>query len=122
VLRIVERSKASVFVVAQSWLGMDYSPTIASVLEGNTDVEKVVVVSGDGDPAHDRMRSFDELLGGLPMAERDCAEDPNAPSLIAFTGGVTGEPKGIVHSQNTMSAATAGMVAAFGARGATTLA
>lgn len=114
VLRIVARSKASTFVVAQSWLGIDYQSTVETVLREANDVENVLVVGGDPGGMDARVRPFEDLFKSGQMAEAACADDPDAYGLIAFTSGVTGEPKGIVHTSNTMIASTDAMVAAFG--------
>ena len=58
-----------------------------------------------------------ELVGGFagtPWEERrDPAElaalrpDPNDVTLLIFTSGTTGEPKGVMHTHNTLVAANA---------------
>lgn len=45
--------------------------------------------------------SFDVLLADEPMAGT-VATDPAAPALIAFTSGTTRDPKGVVHSHQTL--------------------
>jgi len=114
VLRIVDRSKARVLIVPASWMGLDYSPTVEKILARSTTISRVVVV-GDSRPIGDgRVLAFDEVQASPPLSEGDCASDPDAPSIIAFTSGITGEPKGVVHSQRSIIAATNAMVAAFG--------
>ncbi|GAA0936677.1 AMP-binding protein [Actinocorallia libanotica] len=46
-------------------------------------------------------RDFDDLLADEPMAGV-LAADPAAPCLIAFTSGTTSDPKGVVHSHQTL--------------------
>jgi len=50
---------------------------------------------GDAEPAH-----------GGPLSSRH----PDEPSVVIFTSGTTSRPKGVVHSQNTMLAATRNFV------------
>jgi acyl-CoA synthetase (AMP-forming)/AMP-acid ligase II len=47
-----------------------------------------------------------ELIGGESGAEHD----PDEPSVVIFTSGTTSRPKGVVHSMNTMLAATRNFV------------
>ncbi len=46
-------------------------------------------------------RDFDELLADEPMSGA-LAVDPAGPALIAFTSGTTRNPKGVVHSHQTL--------------------
>jgi acyl-CoA synthetase (AMP-forming)/AMP-acid ligase II len=47
-----------------------------------------------------------ELLGepGGPLLHRDVRKDPDTVVYLAFTSGTTGEPKGVMHSDNTLLA------------------
>lgn len=45
--------------------------------------------------------SFDELLADEPMTGT-LAADPASPALIAFTSGTTSNPKGVIHSHQTL--------------------
>ncbi|MFI6601485.1 AMP-binding protein [Nonomuraea sp. NPDC050536] len=78
-------------------------------------LEHVVVIGGDGPPGS---LDFDEhLLGpepGDPHELEGRALDPDDPFLILFTSGTTGEPKGALHSQNTLYAAIKGYAEAYG--------
>lgn len=47
-------------------------------------------------------RDFDDLLDAEPMAGT-LATDPAGPALIGFTSGTTSNPKGVIHSHQTLA-------------------
>jgi acyl-CoA synthetase len=74
-----------VFVTAERFGRMEYQPDLC------VDVPVVGVVG----------RDFDDLLDVDPLPGTVPA-DPASPALIAFTSGTTRDPKGVVHSHQTL--------------------
>lgn len=82
---ILSTARPKVFVTAQEFGRMRYEP------DQSADVPIVGVVG----------INFDDLLDPQPMAGT-MAADPAGPALIAFTSGTTRDPKGVVHSHQTL--------------------
>jgi acyl-CoA synthetase (AMP-forming)/AMP-acid ligase II len=74
-----------VFITAERFGRMEYDPDLSA------DVPLVAVVGRD----FDDLLSDEPLAGTLPAAGSD-------PALIAFTSGTTRDPKGVVHSHQTL--------------------
>lgn len=82
---ILSTARPKVFVTAQEFGRLKFEPEVSA------DVPIVGVVGSD----------FDDLLALQPM-QGTIAADPAAPALIAFTSGTTRDPKGVVHSHQTL--------------------
>jgi len=82
---ILRAARPKVFITAAEFGRMKYEP------ETGADVPIVAVVD----------RDFDDLLVAEPMPGV-AATDPAGPALIAFTSGTTRDPKGVVHSHQTL--------------------
>lgn len=105
---MVGLAKSKVLVVPSSFRGFDY-PAMVEELRGDwPDLEHVLVV--DGQPGQGTT-SYEEFLATPWEERRDPAElgalrpDPHDVTLLIFTSGTTGEPKGVMHTHNTVVAA-----------------
>jgi acyl-CoA synthetase (AMP-forming)/AMP-acid ligase II len=86
---ILESVKPQVFVTAERFGRLEYQADLYA---------RVPVVGVVG-------RDFEDLLGADPMPGT-VAADPAGPALIAFTSGTTRDPKGVIHSHQTLGCET----------------
>jgi acyl-CoA synthetase len=82
---ILSTAKPRVFITAEEFGRMQFQPDLC------TDIPIVGLVADN----------YDDLLADEPM-EGTIATDPSNPALIAFTSGTTSNPKGVVHSHQTL--------------------
>ncbi|MBV8788532.1 MAG: AMP-binding protein [Mycobacterium sp.] len=93
---ILSAVKPSVFITAEGFGRMAFHPEVCS------DVPTVALVG----------ESFDALLDPEPLAGT-LAADPASPALIAFTSGTTSDPKGVIHSHQTLGFETRQLLANY---------
>jgi len=83
---ILERAKPRVFITAERFGRMTYVPEVSAAVP-------IVGVVG---------LNFDDLLDDVPMAGA-LEVDPANPALIAYTSGTTRDPKGVIHTHQTLA-------------------
>jgi acyl-CoA synthetase len=82
---ILGTAKPRVFITAEEFGRMQFQPDLCA------DIPIVGLVG----------ENYDDLLAAEPMPGT-LAADPASPALIAFTSGTTSDPKGVVHSHQTL--------------------
>ncbi|HEX7739717.1 MAG TPA: AMP-binding protein [Marmoricola sp.] len=99
---MVGLAKSKLIVVPKDFRGFDY-PEMIGRLQEQWDFEPEVLVLGES--------SWDDFVA-TPWEEKASAvaldalrPDANDVTLLIFTSGTTGEPKGVMHTHNTMVAA-----------------
>ena len=110
---MVRLAESTVIVVPQSFRGYDHPAMVERLRGGWPALEHVLVVDG---PTTDRQTSWADFLAA-EREPRDLAAyrpDPNDVTLLIFTSGTTGEPKGVMHTHNTLMAANAPLPARLG--------
>jgi acyl-CoA synthetase len=97
VSHILATAKPKVFVTTAKFGRMAFQPDLCR------DVPIVALVGES---------SFEDLLDDEPMAAT-IDTDPAAPALVAFTSGTTRDPKGVVHSHQTLGFETRQLLANY---------
>ena len=103
---MLKHGEAKVFVVPGSFRGFDHEAMARELQNALPTLKRVVVVGGGGDD------DFDALLTTPEWEKEADARDilsknrpgPDDVTQLIYTSGTTGEPKGVMHSANTIMA------------------
>jgi len=108
---ILRQSRAKAFMVPQTTMGIDYLAIVEEIRPTLPELEHVIVV---GEKAPEGCLLFEQL------AARETPEfprpeiSPDEPHILAYTSGTTSDPKGVVHSHNTLFSELRAVVHASG--------
>ena len=103
---MLKHGEAKVVIVPKVFRGFDYEQMVEGLQPSLPDLQHVVVVNGSG------ANSFEALLSG-PAWEQDPQAQailtqhrpgPDDVTQLIYTSGTTGEPKGVMHTANTVMA------------------
>ena len=103
---MLKHGEAKVVIVPKVFRGFDYEQMVEGLQPSLPDLQHVVVVNGSG------ANSFEALLSG-PAWEQDPQAQailtqhrpgPDDVTQLLYTSGTTGEPKGVMHTANTVMA------------------
>jgi cyclohexanecarboxylate-CoA ligase len=103
---MLKHGEAKVVIVPKVFRGFDYEQMVDGLKPSLPDLQHVVVVNGSG------ANSFEALLSG-PAWEQDPQAHailtqhrpgPDDVTQLIYTSGTTGEPKGVMHTANTVMA------------------
>jgi acyl-coenzyme A synthetase/AMP-(fatty) acid ligase len=108
---ILRQSGAKAFLIPDTWSGIDYLAMLSEIRGRLPQLEHVIVV---GDKVPDGCIAWPDL-------EARASEEfpvpeiwPDEPHVLAYTSGTTSDPKGCVHSHNTLLAECRAIVASSG--------
>ncbi len=72
--------------------GVEYLPTIEIIKKGNTPLEHFICING----SFPGMPNYEELISRAPASEPSLTVDEEDIAILAYTGGTTGKPKGVM--------------------------
>jgi cyclohexanecarboxylate-CoA ligase len=103
---MLKHGEAKVLIIPKTFRGFDFEHMVNALKPSLTDLKHVVVVNGAGS------NSFEALLSGPAWEKESHAKDtltqhrpgPDDVTQLIYTSGTTGEPKGVMHTANTVMA------------------
>ena len=103
---MLTHGQAKVMIAPKIFRGHDFEKMIGGINDKLPDLKHLVIVDGDG------ANGFDTLLSGPAWEEAADAQSvlgrnrpgPDDITQLIYTSGTTGEPKGVMHSANTVMA------------------
>jgi cyclohexanecarboxylate-CoA ligase len=104
-------AEAKVLVVPKLFRGHDHAAMAYALQRELPALRHVIVVDGEGDDGFEQA-----LLSGSERVEptpQQPALAPDAMAVVMFTSGTTGEPKGVMHSTNTLLACNRALAGRF---------
>lgn len=101
---MLKHGEARVLIVPRSFRGFDYEQMVTQLQPSLPDLEHVVVVGGAG------ANNFEALMGAAARQDAPAAREiltrhrpgPDDVTQLIYTSGTTGEPKGVMHTANTL--------------------
>lgn len=89
--------ESKVFIVPKRYRNFDYEEMARGMLPNLPHLKQLVVVDGDGPDSFAALLLGDDTppLAAMPITPDDVA-------LLMYTSGTTGEPKGVMHTSNTL--------------------
>ncbi len=110
---ILRQTAPRVVLVPHRYRGVDYVAQTHEALAATPGLDPLLVVVRDAAPPDGRAIAFDALLGDAPRRTPRPVE-PDRVAVVIYTSGSTAEPKGAMHTHETLSAELASLVAAHG--------
>ncbi|MDP3885345.1 cyclohexanecarboxylate-CoA ligase [Hydrogenophaga sp.] len=103
---MLQHGEAKLLIVPKVFRGFDYEQMVTALQPSLPHLQHIVVVGGTG------TNSFEALLSGPAWENEPGAQDiltrhrpgPDDVTQIIYTSGTTGEPKGVMHTANTVMA------------------
>ncbi len=103
-----------VFVVPKLFRGFDHEAMAKSLQLALPDLQRILVVDGDGLDSFDAVLLSSEERLPPPPAGTIGALPADEMAVLMFTSGTTGSPKGVMHCLNTLMACNIALVGRFG--------
>ena len=103
---MLKHGEAKVFIAPKSFRGFDFEAMAMGLRPDLPDLRHVVIVGGDGSNSFEALLS-DPEWEATPDARRILERSrpgPDDVTQLIYTSGTTGEPKGVMHSANTVMA------------------
>ncbi len=97
-------AEAEVMVVPQFFRGCDYPAMIAEIRADLPHLANLLVIGGSGEDSFERRllnRRWEHEVDLATLFARH-APSPNDVTQLLYTSGTTGEPKGVMHTSNTL--------------------
>jgi len=91
-------AESKILIVPKSFRGFDYPSMARSVQRTVPTLKSVLVVGGEAG------ESFEQVLFEDNACPPALTQSPNELLQLMYTSGTTGEPKGVMHSSNTLYA------------------
>ena len=96
---MLNMGESKVFIVPKEFRKFDYEAMARGMLPNLPHLKQLVVVDGDGDDSFAKLLLSDDS-SPLPPPSLE----PDDVMLLMYTSGTTGEPKGVMHTSNTLFA------------------